>query len=256
MMVVPEGGSFFNHNLTQVMDGHTGIEHSIPIAPVYNDVLKFWGGTKSQYTPTLIVGYGGIWGENYWYQKTNVWENKRLLTFTPRPIIDARSRRRMMIPDDDFGHIGNAQTAKALTDAGVKVNLGAHGQIQGMGAHWEMWMFAQGGMTNLEAIRAATLNGAHYLGLDKDIGSLENGKLADLIVMNQNPLENIRNSENILYVMKNGRLYDSATMNEVGNTPKTRKPFYFENAKTSDAFIWHGATFGFNDVECGCFNAH
>ena len=256
MMVVPEGGSFLQHNLNQIMDGHTGIEHSIPVAPVYKDILTFWGKTDVQYTPTLIVGYGGIWGENYWYQKTNVWENKRLLTFTPRAIVDGRSRRRIMAADDDFGFVDNAKTAKALADTGVRVNLGAHGQLQGLGAHWDLWMLAQGGMKPLEAIRAATLNGAHYLGLDKDIGSLEAGKLADLSVMDKNPLDDIRHSESIVFVMQNGRLYDAATMNEVGNTPRIRKPFFFENPNTSDAFIWRGATFGFNDVECGCFGAH
>ncbi|MCG3153577.1 MAG: Protein TolB [bacterium] len=254
MLVVPEGGSFFYHNLSMVIDGHTGIEHSIPVAPVYQDVLKLWGGTATAYTPTLIVGYGGMWGENYWYQKTNVWEKQRLLHFTPRPIIDARARRRMMIPDDDFGHIGNAQAAKALCDAGVKVNLGAHGQLQGLGAHWELWMLAQGGMTPLEAIRAATLNGAEYIGMGKELGSLEPGKLADLIVLEKNPLENIQNTEFITQVMKNGRLYDAETMNEIGNVSRTRLPFYWENAKTSEAFLWKGASVGFGEVQCGCMH--
>jgi imidazolonepropionase-like amidohydrolase/Tol biopolymer transport system component len=252
MIVVPEGGSFFYHNLSMVLDGHTGIEHSIPVAPVYHDVLKLWGASQTGYTPTLIVGYGGIWGENYWYQKTNVWEKSRLLNFTPRPFIDARARRRMMIPDDDFGHIGNAQSAKALLDAGAKVQLGAHGQLQGLGAHWELWMLAQGGMTPLQAIRAATLHGAQYLGLDGDIGSLETGKLADLIVLEKNPLDNIQNSEHILYVMKNGRLYDAETMNEIGNHPRSRGRFFWENARTSEAFVWKGAGIGFGEVQCIC----
>ncbi|MDZ7359422.1 MAG: amidohydrolase family protein [candidate division KSB1 bacterium] len=252
MMVVPEGGSTFYHNLSMILDGHTGIEHSIPVAPVYHDVLKLWGASQTGYTPTLIVGYGGIWGENYWYQKTNVWEKSRLLNFTPRPIIDSRARRRMMIPDDDFGHLGIAQAAKALLDAGAKVHLGAHGQLQGLGAHWEMWMLAQGGMTPLQAIRAATLHGAHYLGLDSDIGSLETGKLADLIVLNQNPLDNIQNSEHILYVMKNGRLYDAETMNEIGNHPRSRNTFFWENPRTSEAFVWKGAGIGFGEIQCSC----
>lgn len=254
MLVVPEGGSFFYHNLSMVIDGHTGIEHSIPVAPVYQDVLKLWGGTGTAYTPTLIVGYGGMWGENYWYQKTNVWEKQRLLNFTPRPIVDARARRRMMIPDDDFGHLGNAQAAKALCDAGVKVNLGAHGQLQGLGAHWELWMLAQGGMTPLQAIRAATLNGAEYLGMGKELGSLEPGKLADLIVLEKNPLENIQNTEFITHVMKNGRLYDAETMNETGNVSRPRLPFYWENARTSEAFVWKGAGVGFGEVKCGCMH--
>jgi len=167
-------------------------------------------------------------GEYYWYQKTNVWENERLLTFTPREVVDARSRRRTMAPDDDFNHVLIARGAKQVLDAGGSVQLGAHGQLQGLGAHWELWMLQQGGMTNLEAIRTATINGARALGLDKELGSIEEGKLADLVVMERNPLENIRNSESIAMVMLNGRLYDARTLNEIGNHPRTRGKLYWE----------------------------
>jgi len=228
MMVVPEGGSLFEHNMTMVVDGHTGVEHSIPVARAYDDVVQLWSKSHSGYTPTLIVGYGGLWGENYWYAKTNVWEDKRLLNFVPRRVIDSRSRRRTMAPDDEWNHFSNAALAKKLNDAGVSVQLGAHGQREGLGAHWELWMFVQGGMTPLQAIRAATLSGAHYIGMDKDIGSLEPGKIADLLVLDANPLDNIRNSESILYTIANGRIFDAMTMNEIGNHPRTRQPFHFE----------------------------
>jgi Tol biopolymer transport system component/imidazolonepropionase-like amidohydrolase len=254
MEVVPEGGSFFYHNLTQVLDGHTGIEHSIPVSPVYKDVLQLWGGTQTAYTPTLIVGYGGIWGENYWYQKTEVWKNERMLKYYPRGILDSRSMRRTMAPDDDFGHIGNAKAAYALMKAGTKVQLGAHGQLHGLGAHWEMWMFVQGGFSPLEAIRASTLWGADYIGMTKDIGSLEVGKLADFIIMDKNPLEDIRNSESIAMVVANGRVFDANTMDEVGNQQRKREQFFWERAKGSDAFPWHEETQSFMGGQCGCFH--
>ena len=228
MEVVPEGGSTFFTNLNMVIDGHTGVEHSLPVAPVYKDVVGLWKNTQVGYTPTLIVAYGGQWGENYWYDRTNVWENERLLAFTPRSIIDERSRRRTTSEYGDYNHIDISKATKQLADAGVKVNLGAHGQIQGLGAHWELWMLAQGGMSPLQAIRAATINGASYLGMEKEIGSLEVGKLADLLVMDANPLEDIRNSEKIKYVMINGRLYDSMTMNELISREKIRGKMWFE----------------------------
>jgi adenine deaminase len=96
------------------------------------------------------------------------------------------------------------------------------------------------------------LHGAHYLGLDGDLGSLETGKLADLIVLDQNPLDNIQNSEHILFVMKNGRLYDAETMNETGNHPRARSSFFWENARTSEAFVWKGAGVGFGEIQCQC----
>ena len=253
MMVVPEGGSTFFHNMSEILDGHTGIEHNIPVADLSNDVIKLWSASKTGYTPTLIVTYGAINGEDYWYQKTNVWENKRLLNFFPRGIIDSRSRHRTMIPDEEYenGFIQVAKSCKKLTDAGVKVNLGSHGQIQGIGAHWELWMLQMGGITPLQAIRCATQNGADYIGMGDQIGSLEKGKLADLIVMDKNPLENIRNTESIKYVIVNGRLFDAETMNQIGNYDIKRGKFYWENVRSNNNYPWHEETQSFMG---GCEN--
>ncbi|MGH9349004.1 MAG: amidohydrolase family protein [Vicinamibacterales bacterium] len=228
MMVVPEGGSLFYMNVTHILDGHTGIEHSLPVPNLYNDVVTLFAKSQVGYTPTLIVGFGGLAGENYWYQHMNVYEHQRLLRFVPREIVDARSRRRPMAADGDFNHLLIARSAKKVRDAGGRVQLGAHGQLQGLGTHWELWMLQQGGMTNLEALEAATIAGARYLGLEKELGSIETGKLADLVVLDRNPLEQIRNSDSVRMVMLNGRLYDAATLNELGNHPRPRKPLYWE----------------------------
>ncbi len=252
MLVVPEGGSTFYHNLTMILDGHTGIEHNLPVAPLYDDVMKLWAETKVGYTPTLVVNYGGLSGEYYWYQHTNVWEKERLLTFFPRPIIDARSRRRQMTADDDYYYMEVARQTKKLVDQGNTVQIGAHGQLQGLAAHWELWMLAQGGMTPHEALRSATLHGAQYLGLDGDLGSLEPGKLADLVVIDGNPLADIYQTENIEHVMVNGRLFEAATMNQVGNHPQERAPFYWEKDEVSDAFVWQGPSLGFSGPTCSC----
>jgi imidazolonepropionase-like amidohydrolase len=228
MMVVPEGGSLFQHNMTMVVDGHTGVEHAIPVAAVYDDVKQLWGHSGVAYTPTLGVAYGGVWGENYWYQHTDVFAHPRLTKFVPPERIDPRSRRRMHVSDGDWNHIRAATVAAELAKAGVKVNTGAHGQREGLAEHWEIWMLVQGGMTPHEALRTATLNGAQYIGLDGDVGSLEVGKLADLAVIEGNPLDDIRLSENVVYTMVNGRIYDAATMDEVGNHPAKREPLFWE----------------------------
>jgi len=207
MMVVPEGGSLFEHNMNMIIE--------------------------VGYTPTLVVGYGGLDGEHYWYARTDVWKHPILSRYVPRTVLEPRSVRRMTAPEEDFNIIKVARTATALQRAGVPVNIGAHGQREGLAAHWEMWTLALGGMTPLEAIRAATLNGAKYLGMDKDIGSLEIGKLADLSIIDGDVLADIRKSDRLTHVMINGRLYESATMNEVGATPKARKPFFFEGVNGS-----------------------
>lgn len=214
MMVVNEGGATFQHNMTMVLDGHTGIEHSLSVGAIYDDVKQFWGSTEVGNTPTLVVAFGGIEGERYWYQHTDVYDHPRLTRFVPRPQLDARSRRRMMAPDEDYNHFRTARVCADLHDAGVPMLIGAHGQREGLGAHWEMWMLEQGGMSPMEVLRAATIDGARYLGLDGDIGSLAPGKLADLIVLDEDPLVDLRNSESLSHVMVNGRLYDAWTMNE------------------------------------------
>ena len=242
MLVVPEGGSTFFHNVNMIVDGHTGIEHAIPVAPLYDDVLTLWAATDVAYTPTLIVGYGGLWGENYWFAHANVWENERLLRFTPRGLVDARSRRRTLAPDTEWWHLTLAKTVADLADRGVEVHLGAHGQLQGLGAQWELWMLGQGGLTPLEALRAATIRGAEYLGMQDDIGSLRTGKLADFLVIDGNPLADRRQSQDIRFTVANGRVYDAATMDQVWPEARPRPAFWFERPGATDAALWRAAS--------------
>lgn len=244
MEVVPEGGSFFYHNLGMIFDGHTTIEHNIPVATLYNDVIGLCKQSKTAMTPTLIVCYGAPNGEYYWYQHTNVWEKERLLRFTPRAVIDTRSRFRTMVPEEEYenGHILVSKSLKKLNDAGVLINMGAHGQIQGIGAHWEIWMMTQGGMSNFDALKTATINPAVSLGLDDYVGSLEVGKLADLLIMDKDPLQDIYNTESIRYTMINGRLFDCETMNEIGNYDHHRGRFFWELNRSSEAFQYHEGT--------------
>ena len=227
MMVVPEGGSLIYYNMSHVLDGHTTVEHSLPVPRLYKDVVQLFGQSKTGYVPTLLVAYGGLSGEHYWYQHYNVWENEQLMRFAPRDVVEPRSRRRRMAAEDDFNHVRVSRGAAQINDAGGLVATGAHGQLQGLGMHWEMWSMQQGGMSNMHALRTATINGARMLGLDRDIGSIESGKLADLVVLDRNPLENIRNSDSVNMVMINGRLYDAKTLTEVGSNV-ARAPLFWQ----------------------------
>jgi hypothetical protein len=207
VMVVPEGGGDLEADMTMVLDGHTTIEHSLPIAPLAMDVITLVAKSGTTYTPTLLVAYGGLSGEHWFYQRYDVWKDDRLLRFVPQSVIDARSRWVLKVPDDAWHHLSVSAGARDIMRAGGTVALGGHGQLQGLGPHWEMWSFVGGGMTPLEAIRVATISGAKTLGMDKELGSIEARMLADFVVLDKNPLVKIENSDSVELVVKNGRAY-------------------------------------------------
>ena len=227
IMVVPEGGMKFQHNMTEIVDGHTGIEHSLTLKHAYDDVLQLWSATEVGYTPTLGVAFGGMEGERIFYDRDEVWNNERLLRYTPRSLVEPRARRRQTAPTEDYNHIHVASTCKDLMRRGVSVQVGAHGQREGLATHWEMWMFEQGGFTPWEALRSATLSGAEYLGFDGDVGSIEKGKLADLVVIDGDPLKDLRRTEFIDYTMLGGRLYDVRDMSQVAPQEVPGPRLYF-----------------------------
>lgn len=209
-----EGGSNFTMNLTLMQDGYPGLEHSLPISPFYRDVVQLTAFSGITYTPTLIVAYGGPSGFGYYLTRTNVDLEPRLRRFTPHDELDKWKVREFQ-RDDQYVHPIHARQLTKLVEAGGRVGLGSHGELQGLGTHWELWMMASGGMRNHDALRAATLHSADAIGLAGDIGSLEVGKLADLQVLDRNPLEQLEHTNSIRYVMKNGRLYDAATLDEI-----------------------------------------
>ena len=233
MMVVPEGGSTFMHNMNMIVDGHTGIEHTLPVQTAYDDVMDLWRNTGVGYTPTLSVAYGGISGEQYWYEVDDLWLHGRLQTFIPPHVLVPRSRRRNKSPVEDYNHIRVAEIAQQVVADGGLVQAGGHGQLNGICTHWEMWSFVQGGMTPQQALECGTLNGAKYIGLDGDIGSLEQGKLADIIVIQKgaDPTRDIRDSEKIEYVVANGQIFAAERMNRLGSS-MPRQAFYWEGNAT------------------------
>lgn len=227
MLVVAEGGSLFGMDMNLVADGNSTVEHNVPVDVFYEDVLQFFGQSNSNYTPTLVVTYGGLAGDPYWRQATNVWENP-LMVHTPPKLLLAETGRRTKAPEWAFVDDNNAREAKKLSERGVKVSIGAHGQQAGIGAHWELWSFARGGMSPVAALKAGTITSAQSLGMAKDIGSIEVGKLADLVILTDDPSVDIANSDNIEQVMLGGRLYDAKTLNETGTGTATRQPYWWE----------------------------
>ncbi|MEP2026539.1 MAG: amidohydrolase family protein [Reichenbachiella sp.] len=222
LMPTTEGALDMKLDLTQITDGFPGHEHSFPIYPLYNDVIQFVAKAGTTYTPTLLVAYGGPWGEEYFYATEDVYNDEKLLRFSAREEIDQKTRRRgaWFIKEEHIFE-RHAEFVKDLDAAGGHPAVGSHGQLQGLGYHWELWAMQSGGISIHDALKAATIQGARGIGLDNDLGSLEPGKLADLVIFDKNPLDNIRNTNTIYQVMKNGRLYTGDELNEV--YPDTKK---------------------------------
>lgn len=229
LMVVTEGGSLYHMDMSMIADGTTGLEHNLPPERFYDDVLQFWPRTGAGYTPTLVVTFGGLGSEHWFYQASEVWAHPILSKYVPPQVLQPRSVRRQMAPQSDYQPFrDSAANAQRLMELGVLVNTGAHGQREGMGSHWEIWGFVLGGMSPMQALKAATINPARYMGLARDIGSIENGKLADLLIVDGNPLEDIRVTDHIAYVVLNGRIYEGGTLLERISGDRKLAPFYWQ----------------------------
>jgi imidazolonepropionase-like amidohydrolase/Tol biopolymer transport system component len=227
--VVAEGASLYHMDMNLIVDGNTGLEHNAPPERFYDDVLPLWPATGVGYTPTLIVTYGGLRGEDWFYQESDVWAHRILSQYVPPQVLQPRSVRRQLAPAVDYQALhDSAANARRLLGLGVTVNTGAHGQREGLGSHWEIWGFVLGGMPPMDALAAATINPARYMGLARDIGSIESGKLADLLIVDGNPLEDIRVTDDIAYVVLNGRIYEGGSLAEQLTGERKLAPFYWQ----------------------------
>jgi len=215
LMPTTEGALDLKVDLTHAIDGFSGNEHALPIVPLFSDVVNLFVKSGITYTPTLLVAYGGPWAENYFYETTEVHDDAKMRRFMPHEVLDEKSLRRPWFRKEEQVFPKLAASAAKIVRAGGRVCLGGHGQIQGLQCHWEMWALASGGLTNMEVLRAATIHGAEAIGYGKDLGSIEPGKLADLVVLNQDPLADIRNTKSIRYVMKDGELFEGDTLNQI-----------------------------------------
>lgn len=228
LMPTTEGGGDMRLDITHAIDGMHGNEHTLTIAPMYRDVIELYAKTQTAYTPTLVVQYNGISMTNYFFTRTEVHDDPKLNRFYPHNRLDEMTRRRGgWARDDEFSVDEIASAAATLQRAGGLVGVGGHGELQGLGYHWEMWALAMGGMTPAEILRAATIDGAKIIGIDEDLGSIAPGKLADMVILNANPLADIKNTNSISQVMKNGALYDGDTLTQTWPVRKEMAPFWW-----------------------------
>jgi hypothetical protein len=243
--VTSEGGHFLE-NLGMIMDGQTGWEHAFGEVPMYADGAKFLGQAKATYSPTLVVAGPSAWSIEYWFQESDVWKDPKQRLWFPWRMLVPQTRIRWTRPETDYSFPLIAQAMADIIAEGGYGAVGSHGEHHGIAPHWEVWMGATA-LGNMGALEVASMHGAHFLGADKDLGSIEVGKLADLMVLNSNPLDNIRNTTDAQYVMKGGRLYDAMSLDEVWPRQKKFGPYYWVNpdqlqtdTKATDIFDTRG----------------
>jgi hypothetical protein len=179
-MPTTEGALDYRYDLTMALDGYPGQEHALPITPLYKDVVQLYSDIGIINTPTLLVVYGGPWGENYWYEHEPPYNDPKMQRFTPYTELAAKSRRRVRssfpgagnaggwFMDDEYNFPLVAKSVNDIVKHGGHIGVGSHGQLNGIGYHWEMWSIATGGMTPFDVLRCATIFGAERIGLRRD----------------------------------------------------------------------------------------
>ena len=228
LMPTTEGGGDQKMDITHAIDGMHGNEHTLPDSPIFKDVVELFARTRTAYTPTLIVQYNAESMREYFFTRTDVHSNSKVRRFYPHNRLDELTQRRPgWQRDDEFQFRQAAAQAAKIQRAGGLVGIGGHSELQGLGYHWEMWAFEMGGMTPVEVLRAATIDGARIIGVDQDLGSIEAGKLADMVILDANPLTNIRNTESIDRVVQNGRLYDGDTLDQIWPATVPLTPYWW-----------------------------
>lgn len=222
LSVTAEGASVLT-DLGMIMDGQTGWEHYLPALPIYKDVSEFFGRARANYSPTLSVA-GFPDGAMFYYRpRANLPGDLKYMRFASKTLLQSVAPRDLTPPPiEDYAFPILAQGAADIIRAGGTATVGEHGENPGIGTHWEMWAYASA-LPPLEVLRMATINGARLVGIERDVGSISVGKLADIVVLNSNPLERIENTADIVYVMKGGRLYDAQTLSELNAAPASAR---------------------------------
>jgi Tol biopolymer transport system component len=176
----------------------------------YEDVIQIIA--KSQMTITPTAALGGF--QRLVAREPAVLDDPRMQLF-PQWVLDAARPRPGQPPGG--GGVPPTQTfatIKALHDAGARIVAGTDSPLvaYGISLHGELEDYVTAGLTPFEALQTATVNPARLLGVEMELGTLAVGKLADLVVIDGDPLADIKNTRRVRTVIKNGEIYEVASL--------------------------------------------
>lgn len=211
-----EGNSDFKWSLTRVFDGFSGQEHMTTATTFYRDLAQLFAKSGVTITPTVLEGQpGGQDRLERFVHEHGLHRDPKLRHFLPTAEMEALEGAARKGPiQATYSSVELMAQPLAVLAAGGRIALGVHGAMQGLGAHWALWTYVEGGMKPHDALRAGTLVGAEAIGHGRNFGSIEPGKLADLQILDGDPLQDIRQTLSLRYVMINGRLHDTNTLDQ------------------------------------------
>jgi Tol biopolymer transport system component/imidazolonepropionase-like amidohydrolase len=222
-----EGALAAKLDLSHILDGYSGNEHAIPPPVLRDDFVQLLARSGTSYDLTLQITHGGYPAQDFFIARDGPHDDAKYARFAPSWFRDQKFWQREWRDPSGYLFPKIAASALAVKRAGGLVAIGAHGEVPGIGTHWEMEAHQMGGWTPAEILEAATINGARTIGREADLGSLEPGKLADLVVLDKDPRLDIANTRAIAWVMKDGRLYAGETLAETWPVYRPAPEFWF-----------------------------
>lgn len=204
----------FDGTMTRIVDGYTGGDHPFVPVPFYKDIDELLRQTGFIWTPNVVITNGTIGepkdGAHFYCDAVFQKQNQMVPGIAEANSICDLDDQAPTV-DYDAHRVSRVAEQVALSASyGANIGVSAH-NMPGSGLHREMWFLWRGGMIIEDVLRAATVDNATKLGLQEEIGSLEVGKMADFLVLDENPLDDILNTLSLKYTVQGGVVYDSTT---------------------------------------------
>jgi len=177
----------------------------------YQDVVQLVAKSGINITPTACLRTGYFRLAKQYDELLNDERNRKFLTpeFLQNLYVQTNQFDSLRTPKADANYKALLKTIKAISDAGGSITAGTDAPFAPFGSslHTELWVYVDAGLSPFKALQSATIQAAKVVGVDKDLGSIEAGKLADLIIVDGDPLKRIQDAMKVRTAIKNGKIH-------------------------------------------------